>query len=101
MASRGFTDQRNPSGIDLIFFGVRFDPADGRFHILRTGRPAMLGGKPITDGEPGEAGFGKWGEQRLDIRLLVSTHETTTVHQNAGWKWSLPFRYKGIERQAD
>src|SRR5262245_62059260 len=99
MSTRRFADQRDAIGIDLVFLSVRLDPADCCLDVVGAGGKAMLWCESIVDGEPSEARFGEWFEQGLDKRLLVASDETTTVYQNAGWKWARALRNEGVERE--
>src|SRR5262245_43295515 len=99
MPSGRLADQGDATIIDFIVLGMRYDPANGRLHVVGAGRPAMFGRQPIVDAEPNEARSRKRFKERLDERLLVTSHETPTMHQDAGWKRAETLGHERIERQ--
>ena len=101
MPARRFTDEGNSARIDLVFLGVRLDPADRRFHVIDTGGKAMLRREAIVDREPGETRLRQRRKQRLDVGLLVAPHEAAPMHQNACRERPFTGRDKSVERQAD
>jgi hypothetical protein len=98
MAAGGFSDERDASGVNVVFVRVGREELNGGFHIANgdAERDGIFG-EPVIDGKPGDAGAGEGFEQRRHFGAPVSPDPATTVNENGGGKWSGSIRDLRVE----
>lgn len=106
VATGGVAEERDAVGVAFKLGGMRLHPANGGLHIFEAGRPAVLRGGAVVDGEPSELARAERCEPRGDVRavagwdaVLVAAAPTAAMHEDRHGKRASTLGHVGVEQE--
>jgi hypothetical protein len=82
VAAGGGAPDGDFSGVEVVFFGIGFDPADGGFAVVDLRGPLGFVGEAIADGDAGVVAAGEVGGEVVDAAGFVAAFPTAAVDED-------------------